>query len=99
MSPSHFRSRTSWLYHRHNMHGLVTRSWGRRPVCLISVGMDRPGYKQNWILQVGAISVSWGPSGGVEEGRASIPDELMRWGHIWWYRDGVRALAIDWTRA
>lgn len=88
---------------RHVDHGNVqTSSYGRRPIVLARVRLRGYGSARwargNYILQVGPLALSWGPSGGVEEGRASV-DDLIRWGRCWWLKGGERAYAIDWTRA
>lgn len=90
------------LYHKHESHNLETTMVGPRWLKLIRIRLrgygDREWARGNYILAIGPVAASWGPAGGVEEGRASVPDELMRWGRIWWSRSGDRALAIDWTR-
>lgn len=85
------------LYSKMNHGGLRTRRWGCSPLALMAVQHVVPR-EANWILQLGPVVLSWGPAGGVEEGRASVANELMRWGHCWWNKDGSRAYAIDWTR-
>lgn len=90
------------LVHHVDHHGVQSSGWGRRPVVLARVRIKgyggKPWARANYCLQIGAVCLSWGPAGGVEEGRASIPDELVRWGKCWWSKNGYRAYAIDWTR-
>lgn len=91
---------TPRLHHSDARYGVRTDIWGRRPVVLARVAFTNTPRSANYILQIGRICLSWGPAGGVEEGRASAaPHRSRRPGRIWWTPDGARAIAIDWDSA
>lgn len=80
--------------HRHNdTYGVRVDIWGRRPLVLARVAIGKRD--ANYLLSIGRVVLSWGPAGGVEEGRASARPHRRRPGRIWWTPEGDRALALD----